>query len=125
MVDFTFRRIAHGAAGQGLVVKAEKAALLIIEANLVVTLAIVGLNKTGAECKCEIPRMAYAEAVTRLTRWGAKAIVFDLMFRQDCPREDPEVAAAFDAAGNVVLAAYTQTRTDAVSLEDPVLDVGD
>ncbi|MDH4179944.1 MAG: CHASE2 domain-containing protein, partial [Armatimonadota bacterium] len=43
---------------------------------------------------CETPRLVYAEAVRRLSRWGAKAIVFDLMFRRRCEYEDEQVAEA-------------------------------
>ncbi len=71
---------------------------------------------------CEIPRTAYAEATERLSRWGAKAIVFDLWFSRQCPEEDDDLVEAFEAAGNVVVAATTKVRPDAVSLEYPVID---
>jgi class 3 adenylate cyclase/CHASE2 domain-containing sensor protein len=69
---------------------------------------------------CEVPRRAYAEAVRRLHRWGARVIVFDLMFRRHCRYEDDDLAAAFREAGNVIVAASTQTKPDAVGLQDPV-----
>lgn len=69
---------------------------------------------------CEIPRRAYAEAARRLKRWGAKTIVFDLMFSKPCPREDPQVARAFRQAGNVIVAATTKSIPGAVSLKAPV-----
>ncbi|UCH35696.1 MAG: adenylate/guanylate cyclase domain-containing protein [Armatimonadota bacterium] len=69
---------------------------------------------------CEVPREAYAEAVRRLNRWGAGVIAFDLMFRRRCEYEDDELAAAFRQAGNVIVAATTQTRPGAVGLQDPV-----
>jgi class 3 adenylate cyclase len=69
---------------------------------------------------CETPRLAYAEAVRRLSRWGAKVIVFDLMFRRSCEYEDEQLAEAFREAGNVIVAATTKTKPGAVGLEDPV-----
>lgn len=70
-----------------------------------------------------VPRRAYAEATRRLSRWGARVIVFDLMFSSHCnarSSEDRDLAAAFAAAGNVVVAATTLTRPGAVSLHQPV-----
>ena len=69
---------------------------------------------------CKTPRLAYAEAVRRLSRWGAKVIVFDLMFGRRCEYEDEQLADAFREAGNVVVAASTKTKPGAVGLEDPV-----
>ncbi len=69
---------------------------------------------------CKIPRLAYAEAVRRLSHWGAKVIVFDLMFGRRCPHEDKRLAQAFQQAGNVVVAATTKTKPGAVGLEDPI-----
>lgn len=69
---------------------------------------------------CEIPRRAYAEAVRRLSRWGARVIVFDLMFRKRYGAEDDDLAAAFREAGNVVVAASTKTKPGAVGLQEPV-----
>ena len=74
---------------------------------------------------CETPRLVYAEAVRRLSRWGAKAIVFDLMFRRRCEYEDEKLAEAFREAGNVVVAASTKTKPGAVGLEDPVGPIGE
>jgi class 3 adenylate cyclase/CHASE2 domain-containing sensor protein len=73
---------------------------------------------------CEIPRRAYAEAVRRLSRWGAKVIVFDLMFRRSCEYEDGELADAFRQAGNVIVAASTKVEPGAVGLKDPVEPLG-
>ncbi len=72
---------------------------------------------------CETPRLAYAEAVHRLSRWGAKVIVFDLMFRRSCEYEDEQLAEAFRQAGNVIVAASTQTKPGAVGLDDPVAPI--
>lgn len=74
---------------------------------------------------CETPRLVYAEAVRRLSRWGAKVIVFDLMFRRSCEYEDEQLAEAFRQAGNVIVAASTQTKPGAVGLDDPVAPIGD
>jgi class 3 adenylate cyclase/CHASE2 domain-containing sensor protein len=71
---------------------------------------------------CEIPRTAYAEAARKLSQWGAKVIVFDLMFSHHCPEEDADLVAAFGEAGNVVVAATTKVKPDAVSLKPPVID---
>ncbi|MGD8241080.1 MAG: adenylate/guanylate cyclase domain-containing protein, partial [Armatimonadota bacterium] len=68
----------------------------------------------------EIPRRAYAETVRRLNRWGAKAIVFDLMFRAAHGPEDADLARAFHDAGNVVVAASTRTKPGAVGLAAPI-----
>jgi CHASE2 domain-containing sensor protein len=68
---------------------------------------------------CKVPRRAYAEAVRRLHRWGARVIVFDLMFPRRCRYEDDDLAAAFRQAGNVIVAATTETKPDAVGLQDP------
>jgi class 3 adenylate cyclase/CHASE2 domain-containing sensor protein len=72
---------------------------------------------------CETPRLAYAEAVRRLSRWGAKVIVFDLMFGRSCEYEDEQLAEAFRAAGNVIVAATSKTKPGAVSLQDPVAPI--
>jgi len=69
---------------------------------------------------CEVPRRAYAEAARRLSKWGAKVIVVDLMFRRRCRYEDEELAEAFRQAGNVVVAATTKTKPGAVGLQAPV-----
>lgn len=69
---------------------------------------------------CEIPRRAYAEAVRRLSRWGAKAVVFDLMFMRPCQYEDAELAQAFQQARNVIVAASTKAKPGAVGLAPPV-----
>jgi class 3 adenylate cyclase len=69
---------------------------------------------------CKIPRLAYAEAVRLLSEWGARVIVFDLMFKRPCKHEDHQLAEAFEQAGNVVVAAVTKTKPGAVGLEDPV-----
>jgi class 3 adenylate cyclase/CHASE2 domain-containing sensor protein len=72
---------------------------------------------------CETPRLAYAEAVRRLSRWGAKVIVFDLWFSRSCQYEDEQLAEVFRRAGNVIVAATTQTKPGAVGLEDPVAPI--
>jgi len=72
---------------------------------------------------CTIPRLAYAEAVRRLSRWGARAIVFDLYFARSCAYEDERLAEAFREAGNVVVAATAKTKPNAVSLQDPVAPI--
>ncbi len=69
---------------------------------------------------CEIPRLVYAEAARRLSRWGARAIVFDTWFRRSCPYEDKHLADAFRSSGNVIVAATTKTEPRSVSLQDPV-----
>ena len=73
---------------------------------------------------CEIPRRAYAEAALRLSRWGAKVIVFDLMFQRPCKYEDAYLARALRQAGRVVVAAVTKVRPGAVGLEQPVEPIG-
>ena len=73
---------------------------------------------------CPVPRRAYTEVTRRLSRWGARVIVFDLMFSRSCPYEDEQLAEAFRQAGNVVVAASTKTRSGAVSLQDPVEPMG-
>jgi len=72
---------------------------------------------------CEIPRRAYAEAVRRLSRWGARAIVFDMMFSRSCRYEDAQLAEAMRQAGNVVVAASAKTKPGAVGLQDPVAPI--
>lgn len=74
---------------------------------------------------CKTPRLAYADAVRRLSRWGAKVIVFDLWFDRSCQYEDEQLAEAFRQAGNVIVAASTQTKPGAVGLEDPVAPIDD
>ncbi len=69
---------------------------------------------------CKTPRLAYAEAVRRLSRWGARVIVLDLYFPRRCEYEDERLAEAFRQAGNVIVAATTKTKPGAVGLEDPV-----
>jgi class 3 adenylate cyclase/CHASE2 domain-containing sensor protein len=80
------------------------------------------LRRCHGDNECEIPRAAYAEATRRLSRWGAQTIVFDLMFSRHCDEEDEELVKAFDEAGNVVVAATTKVRPDAVSLKAPAID---
>ncbi len=60
----------------------------------------------------------------RLSRWGAKVIAFDLMFRRSCEYEDAQLADAFRRAGNVVVAASTKVEPGAVGLKDPVEPIG-
>ncbi len=74
---------------------------------------------------CKVPRRAYAEATRRLSRWGAKVILFDLFFPRHCKYEDAELAASFKQAGNVIVAATTETKPGAVSLQDPVEPLGE
>jgi len=74
---------------------------------------------------CETPRLAYAEAARRLSRWGAKVIVFDLWFSRSCEYEDEQLAQAFREAGNVIVAASTKTKPGAVGLQDPVAPIGE
>src|ERR671936_1747977 len=51
------------------------------------------------------PRSQHARAIDRLTRDGAKAIVYDVQFtEQTTPREDNALIDAVDRAHNVVLA---------------------
>ena len=69
---------------------------------------------------CNVPRIAYARATERLSRWGAKATIFDLMFARRCRYEDAELARAFAAAGNVIVCATSATRPGAVALTPPV-----
>jgi class 3 adenylate cyclase len=76
--------------------------------------------RDSQEDGCKIPRLAYAEAVRRLSRWGARVIAFDVYFTRRCEYEDERLAAAFREAGNVVVAATTKTRPGAVGLQDPV-----
>jgi len=73
---------------------------------------------------CEIPRRVYAQAARKLSAWGAKAIVFDLMFSRRCRFEDAELAQAFRRAGNVVVAAPASVKPDAIKLEYPVDPIG-
>ena len=69
---------------------------------------------------CEIPRRAYAQGAKRLARWGAKVVVFDLMFHRSCPYEDAELAKTFAQAGNVVVAATARVKPGVVGLSPPV-----
>ncbi len=73
---------------------------------------------------CEIPRRVYAKAARKLSAWGAKAVVFDLMFARPCPFEDAELAKAFKEAGNVIVAATAKVKPGAVSLEPPIAPLG-
>lgn len=70
--------------------------------------------------RLEIPRLAYARAAELLSRWGAKVVVFDLMFKRHSPIEDDALAEAFRNAGNVVIAAVTKVKPGAVGLEQPI-----
>ena len=74
---------------------------------------------------CAIPRRAYAEAVRRLSRWGAKAIVLDMYFPRPCPFEDRELSKAFADAGNVIVSATTKVNPDAVGLSPPSGDLAE
>jgi len=67
-----------------------------------------------------VSRLAYAEAVRRLHRWGARVIVFDVMFKRSRGAEDARLAEAFREAGSVVVAAATQVAPGNVGLQDPV-----
>jgi class 3 adenylate cyclase/CHASE2 domain-containing sensor protein len=80
--------------------------------------------RDSRENGCEVPRLAYAAAVQRLSRWGAKVIVFDMMFSRHCTYEDERVAEAFRRAGNVIVAASTKVEPGAVGLRDPVEPIG-
>lgn len=50
-------------------------------------------------------RRLHAKLVDRLTRGGAKAIAFDVIFSDPVPAADPAFAAAIKRHGNVILAA--------------------
>ncbi|MBI3944620.1 MAG: adenylate/guanylate cyclase domain-containing protein [Armatimonadetes bacterium] len=62
------------------------------------------------------PRSYHAEVIRRLKAWGARVIVFDVVFdlpRADAPEGDRELIAACREAGNVVVAANTEEVRDA------------
>ncbi|MBI3909635.1 MAG: CHASE2 domain-containing protein [Armatimonadetes bacterium] len=93
------------------------------------------------DCDCpSIPRICYALAVQRLHRFGARAVVLDIRFRQKAysRRDQEEVQALADAlfeAGNVVVAAGMEalaldrtrdpTKTSDVELSDPIAAVAE
>ena len=57
------------------------------------------------------PRSVHAEAVERLASAGASAIAFDIDFSSPSqPDDDARFAAALEAHGRVVLAAFSQTE---------------
>jgi class 3 adenylate cyclase/CHASE2 domain-containing sensor protein len=75
---------------------------------------------TGAACR--VPRHFYKDLVDRLRTWDAKVIVFDLRFEHPCPDSDKDkhLAEAFEAAGNVIVAAcIPQPEQQPVNLEPP------
>lgn len=73
----------------------------------------------SADGGCDIPRAAYTEATRRLDRWGAKVIIYDLMFAHHCRYEDAALAAAFRKAGKVIICAISATRPGEVLLLPP------
>ncbi|MEE4242684.1 MAG: CHASE2 domain-containing protein, partial [Desulfopila sp.] len=67
------------------------------------------------------PRTIYAELVDRLVHYGAKVIVFDVLFAEEKKQhEDQEFAEKLRQAGNVILAAELQHKTIDTSAEDAV-----
>ena len=74
------------------------------------------------------PRSQHARAIDRLTRDGAKAIVYDVQFtEQTTPREDNALIDAVDRAHNVVLAtAETDEhgRTNVLGGDDNLKRIG-
>lgn len=80
--------------------------------------AIVSLDKTSAERfglphePDKWPRTLHARLVDNLTRFGAKVIVFDVIFDESRqPAHDASFAAAMQRAGNVVLFEYLKKET--------------
>lgn len=55
-------------------------------------------------------RNIHAELITKLREAGAKTIVFDILFSEPSP-DDPELAAAMKAHGNVILPIYLSPPT--------------
>ncbi len=59
-------------------------------------------------------RRLHAQLVEKLTREGARVIVFDILFLEDNPEQDEAFAAAMRKHGNVVLAAeLVRTESEA------------
>ena len=65
----------------------------------------------------EWPRSYQAKLVQKLNNDGASLIVFDLVFDESRPKEDPFFADQIRAAGNVLLLGYL--RMEGVPLSDP------
>lgn len=64
-----------------------------------------------ASCGCQpAPRLCYARAIERLSRWRARTVGLDIMFSKECPVEDRQLGRALEEAGNVVLAAVAKPR---------------
>jgi CHASE2 domain-containing sensor protein len=80
-------------------------------------LLVVGIDEKSFDelnLQWPFPRSRHAQAIDRLARDGAKAIVYDVQFTEPTrPREDHALAAAVAGAGNVVLAtSETDERGD-------------
>ena len=61
----------------------------------------------------EHPRAFHARVVENLTRWGAKVIVFDMVFDAAKPGLDGPLAEAMRRHGKVILAGSQDTSTEA------------
>lgn len=73
-----------------------------------------------AEDRLRIPRAAYVRLTECLRRWGARTVVFDLIFERRSPDEDRALAREFAAAENVIIPAVTNVRPGAVGFKRPV-----
>jgi class 3 adenylate cyclase/CHASE2 domain-containing sensor protein len=64
------------------------------------------------DCECPVPRICYALAIERLTRWGAAAVVIDIMFGRTYTEtdraEDERLGRALLEADRVVVPAVMQ-----------------
>jgi len=89
-------------------------------------------------CGCPVPRICYALAVTRLHRWGASAVVLDIIFRNagNTPADVAEtgaLGAAMQQSGKVIVSAVPDmlaldrsrdpTRTFDAVLAQPTPDI--
>lgn len=83
-----------------------------------------GLDSRPPQCTCPlIERGKLARAIELLSRYGAKAIVLDLVFDRSCPVHDAQLSAAMRQAGNVVVALGTVLQGERVELSRPVATV--
>lgn len=77
------------------------------------------LRPLGCTCPL-IERSKLARAVDLVSKYGAKAVVLDLVFDNSCRVHDDELSKAMRRAGNIVVALRTVLRGEKVELSRPV-----
>lgn len=116
---------AHAEPGDVVVVEVKESTLQNFEGGL--TGLVPGV--AGTHTYSDHPRVFHTRLLQNLTRWGAKTVVFDMVFGAPQPQFDRAFAEAIRAHGNVILAASQERSVEAggqgevTSLTRPTADL--